>query len=302
MSHPQVDTPHPQVKSPHCDPKTPQSHTVPVHHSVVLSSPSLCGESIKSHPSSSSSTSESNSLCLSPTVSGITSNPSSPSGSLQQSSDGVKSPASSESSRSDSSSLLSEGTLIKRVGEPIEGQIESSMNDFLPGTDIPKTDFDWDQLIKTHEEEIKSPSETKTAKPGSLDISTLLKSGRRSFLYFVNWIRRIPAFTRLPSEARMACLKSCWVSQSIMNVFYRTFICSSTGNLVLQAGLELESSSVQHPLMALGVSRLQEVMGSFKMLEVDYKEFLCLRLLLLFNPGKHIVYGIISLLLSVSSA
>ena len=172
------------------------------------------------------------------------------------------------------------------LGENSEG----FSGDLTQGTNIPKVVFDWDYLIKTHEETIKAPDETKAPSSGGVSLHSLLKSGRRSFMYFVDWIKLLPMFTELPPGARKSCLGSCWISQAILNVFYRTFICSSSGNIVMQNGLEVAAKDIQHPLMAMGISKMQEAMGTFMKLQVDYKEFLCLRLLCLFNPGKRVFH------------
>ena len=157
---------------------------------------------------------------------------------------------------------------------------------FLPGPDIELPPIDLEQLIKLHDQIFQPPSAMTTPSPKGIDLSQIIVSGKLSLGKLIEWIRLIATFTRLPRKDRINCLKYCWLDQIIYNTIFRTFICSQSGNVVLQVGMEVKPSDVSNSLVAYGVNRVMiELLGTFKSLSLDYKEFVCIRLLALFNPG-----------------
>ena len=160
---------------------------------------------------------------------------------------------------------------------------------FLPGPDVKLPAIDLEELIKSHDQIFQPPSTMSTPSPKGLDLSQIILSGKLSLGQLIEWIRSIATFTQLPRKERVNCLKYCWLDQIIYSTIFRTFIRSQSGNVVLQLGMEVKPSDVSNSLVAYGVNRIMiELLGTFKSLNLDYKEFVCIRLLALFNPGTYV--------------
>jgi hypothetical protein len=164
---------------------------------------------------------------------------------------------------------------------------------FLPGPDINLPDFNFDGLIESHEQILQPPSQVSAPPSGGINLSQIIVSGKMSLSLLIKWLRTIPTFIQLPQSVRIKCLKYCWLDQIIYNTIFRSFISAQGGNIVLQMGIEMKSSDVNNSLLAYGVNRIMvELLGTFKSLNLDYKEFVCIRLLALFSPGRLFVYEI----------
>lgn len=87
----------------------------------------------------------------------------------------------------------------------------------------------------------------------------------------VDWANSIPAFMRLPVEAQCKALQNCWVEQLCLHLVYCG--ASTSGGRETSGGM---------PMAKLA----KEVGRTVRKLELDDKDVICLRLLLLFNAGK----------------
>ena len=162
--------------------------------------------------------------------------------------------------------------------------LESSS--LLAGPDAPLPDIDLDELCKSHMSVHTLPEEKKS-KPSGVSLQDLITGGKASFGLFVKWLKGIPLFTNLPTNDRVSCVKACYIEQLLLTIVYRSLVLQSDG-MVMDSGTEFKPDEVKHSLMSYGIGRVVgELMGTFKSLNLDFKEFVCLRLLLLFNPGLY---------------
>ena len=217
------------------------------------------------------------------------------------------SPSSSQSSSSKGSSTLQElanrstsvaeppspQTLPSKYEAGVLDQIKEEDSDhppprkesYLSGPDAPLPDLELDVLCKSHRIVHTLPEETKNT-PQAVNITDLIKGGKATLGMFVKWIKGIPLFTNLPVVDRVSCVKACYIEQMILTIVYRSLILQSEG-MVMGSGKEFKAEEVEHSLISYSIGRIMsELMGNFKSLDLDYKEFICLRLLFLFNPGQ----------------
>ena len=191
-------------------------------------------------------------------------------------------PAASSSPEED----LSQEEIVQKVTEPVPGQPQTQASDFLPGPDIPLPDLNLDQLIASHQESQAPPEATKEVGESGVSLANLMKGAKHTLASFVKWVKTIDSFCQLPKEDRLRCVKGCWIEQMILSIVYRSLILQS-GKLVMSSGATFKAEDMRHELVAYTMARIMgEVMGSFKSLELDHKEFVCLRLLFLFSPGE----------------
>ena len=115
----------------------------------------------------------------------------------------------------------------------------------------------------------------------------IIENGKKSLGHFVRWVKTIPAFTILPLKVRKLCLTHCWVEQVILNAVFRTLKYTyASDQIVLQTGEEVKSSDITHSLISYGAKRIMgELTVNFKELQLDHKELIFIRLLLLFGSG-----------------
>lgn len=181
---------------------------------------------------------------------------------------------------------ITQEEIMHKVAEDTPGQRQTHAKDFLSGPDIPLAELDLDWLIATHQETQTPPPVTKDAGEEGLSMPSLMSGAKHTLGSFVKWVRMIDTFCQLPKEDRLRCVKGCWTEQMILSLVYRSLILQS-GKLVTSSGTAFQAEDMQHELVAYTISRVMgEVMATFKALELDHKEFVCLRLLLLFSPGE----------------
>ena len=177
-----------------------------------------------------------------------------------------------------------EARVLDQIKEEDSDHPPARKESFLGGPDAPLPDLDLDELCKTHRS-IHTMPEKKQSEAGSIGMAELIKNGKASFGMFVKWIKGIPLFTNLPVVDRVSCVKACYIEQLILTIVYRSLILQSEG-MVMGSGKEFKAAEVENSLISYGIGRIMsELMGNFKSLDLDYKEFICLRLLFLFNPG-----------------
>ena len=260
----------------------------PVHHLAPVSpSPEQGGDSgIDSHKDDDSSSSE-------VFRSDRQYSPPSPSSSQSSSNQSSSTPQELASRTTSVAEPPSPNTLPSKCEARVLDQIKEEDSDhpparkesFLGGPDAPLPDLDLDELCKTHRIVHTLPDEKKNT-PQAVNITDLIKGGKATFGMFVKWIKGIPLFTNLPVVDRVSCVKACYIEQMILTIVYRSLILQSEG-MVLGSGKEFKAEEVEHSLISYSIGRIMsELMGNFKSLDLDYKEFICLRLLFLFNPGQ----------------
>ena len=157
----------------------------------------------------------------------------------------------------------------------------------VSGPDVPLPLFDLDYLIQKHDEALQFSTPSVPSGDG-VSLNVIAKGGTKSIGDFITWLKNVKSFTGLPRPARLAIVKCCWMDQCLLNVVYRTFIQGSKEDrIVTSAGFEVNAGDVKHSLMAYTFGRIaKEIIPIYRDLELDYKELICLRLLLLFDPGK----------------
>ena len=158
----------------------------------------------------------------------------------------------------------------------------------ISGPDVPLVDIDLDALIQSHNDMFKFPTKMKEIdKTEAVDLKPLLDSGRQSLLMLGNWFRSVPTFMQLPREDRVKCLRACWVDQAILSLVFRSVVQTPDEGVLFHSGIKMATgNSINHSLASYSVGRIMgEIMTVFKDLQLDYKEFVIIRLLVLFNPG-----------------
>ena len=181
---------------------------------------------------------------------------------------------------------ISQEEILQRVADSVPGQPQTQAADFLGGPDIPLPELDLDKLIASHQESQTPPPATQDTGEDGMTMPKLLAGAKHTLVNFVKWVKMIDAFCQLPKEDRLRCVKGCWIEQMILSIVYRSLILQS-GKLVTSSGAMFQAADMRHELVAYTMARIMgEVMGSFKNLELDHKEFVCVRLLLLFAPGE----------------
>jgi hypothetical protein len=178
-----------------------------------------------------------------------------------------------------------EGSMLEQIKKESKEVPSFRKESFISGPDAPLVDLDLDELCKTHRLVHTLPEEKK-ATPQAVNIGDLIAGGKATFGLFVKWIKGIPLFCEIPPTERVACVKACYIEQMILTIIYRSLILQSEG-MVLTSGKEFKPEEVDNALVSYSIGRIMgELMGAFKSLDLDYKEFICLRLLFLFNPDS----------------
>ena len=181
---------------------------------------------------------------------------------------------------------LTREQVLQKVAEPVPGQPQTQASDFLSGPDVPLPELDLDTLIMSHQETQTPPPATEDVGESGVSMPGLLSGAKQTLASFVKWVRMIDAFCQLPKEDRLRCVKGSWIEQMILSIVYRSLILQS-GKLVLSSGTAFQAEDMRHELVSYTMARIMgEVMGTFKNLELDHKEFVCMRLLFLFSPGE----------------
>ena len=157
----------------------------------------------------------------------------------------------------------------------------------ISGPDVPLADVDLDALIESHNDIFKFPSQLKEIDNSGVDIKPLINSAKQSLTMLGSWFRSVPTFMQLPLEDRVKCLKACWVDQAVLNLVFRSVVQTPNEGLLFHTGMKMaKSDSINHSLVSYTVGRImEELMTVFKDLQLDYKEFVVIRLLVLLNPG-----------------
>ena len=157
----------------------------------------------------------------------------------------------------------------------------------ISGPDVPLVDIDLDALIQSHNDMFKFPTQVKEIDKAGVDVKPLLDSGRQSLLMLGSWFRSVPTFMQLRQENRVKCLRACWVDQAILSLVFRSVVQTPDEGLLFHSGIKMATTgSIKHSLTSYIANRIMgELMAVFKGLELDYKEFVIIRLLVLLNPG-----------------
>ena len=157
----------------------------------------------------------------------------------------------------------------------------------ISGPDVPLVDIDLDALIQSHNDMFKFPTQVKEIDKAGVDVKPLLDSGRQSLLMLGSWFRSVPTFMQLPREDRVKCLRACWADQGLLSLVFRSVVQTPDEGVLLHSGIKLATgNSIKHSLASYTLGRIMgEIMTVFKDLQLDYKEFVIIRLLVLFNPG-----------------
>ncbi len=158
----------------------------------------------------------------------------------------------------------------------------------ISGPDVPLVDVDLDALIHSHNDMFKFPTQVKEVdKTEAVDVKPLIVAGRQSVLMLGSWFRSVPTFMQLRQENRVKCLRACWVDQAVLSLVFRSVVQTPGEGLLFHGGIKMATGgSIKHSLTSYIVSRIMgELITVFKDLELDYKEFVIIRLLVLLNPG-----------------
>ena len=179
---------------------------------------------------------------------------------------------------------------VEQTQEESEECLAHKGQSLLSGPDVPIPDVDLDELCKSHRDVHTLPQE-KPSSSSQIGMQELIKNAKVSFGLFIKWIKGIPLFCAIPTKERVACVKACYIEQLMLTIMYRSLILRSEG-MVMSSGKEFKPGEVNNALISYGIGRIiGELMGAFKSLDLDYKEFICLRLLFLFNPGLFTEYA-----------
>jgi hypothetical protein len=174
---------------------------------------------------------------------------------------------------------------VEQTQEESEECLAHKGQSLLSGPDVPIPDVDLDELCKSHRDVHTLPQE-KPSSSSQIGMQELIKNAKVSFGLFIKWIKGIPLFCAIPTKERVACVKACYIEQLMLTIMYRSLILRSEG-MVMSSGKEFKPGEVNNALISYGIGRIiGELMGAFKSLDLDYKEFICLRLLFLFNPDS----------------
>ena len=157
----------------------------------------------------------------------------------------------------------------------------------ISGPDVPLADINLDSLIESHNDMFKFPTQVKEIDKDGVDIKPLIDSAKQSLAMLCGWFRSVPTFMQLPQEDRVKCLKACWVEQVVLNLVFRSVVQTPDEGLLFHTGMKMaKSDSINHSLVSYTLGRIKgELMTVFKDLQLDYKEFVVIRLLVLLNPG-----------------
>ena len=175
---------------------------------------------------------------------------------------------------------------------------EPRKDTLISGPDVPLVDIDLDALIQSHDDMFQFPTQVKEVdKVDGVDVKPLLDSGRQSLLMLGSWFRSVPTFMQLPREDRVKCLRACWADQGLLSLVFRSVVQTPDEGVLLHSGIKLATgNSIKHSLASYTLGRIMgEIMTVFKDLQLDYKEFVIIRLLVLFNPGV-CVHGLLGCL------
>lgn len=165
-------------------------------------------------------------------------------------------------------------------------QVPKARKDTLiSGPDVPLADIDLDALIESHNDLFKFPTQVKES--SGVDLKPLVSSAKQSMMMLASWFRSIPTFMQLPLEDRVKCLKACWLDQAILSLVFRSVVQAPGQGFLFHSGVKLaKANEINHSLGSYSAGRIMaELMSVFKDLEMDYKEFVVIRLLVLLSPG-----------------
>ena len=182
------------------------------------------------------------------------------------------------------SDAVEENPLKPPFTQPPQVQIKDALSSAL---DVPLDNVDLDALIQSHNELFKFPTQVMEIDKGGADVKCLIDSGKQTFTMLGSWFRSVPTFMQLPLEDRVKCLKACWVEQLVLNLVFRSVVQTPDEGLLFHTGMKMaKSDSINHSLVSYTLGRIKgELMTVFKDLQLDYKEFVVIRLLVLLNPG-----------------
>ena len=108
------------------------------------------------------------------------------------------------------------------------------------------------------------------------------------FSKVLQWSAQIPSFTNLGLDDQVRLLKTSWCEQCILLFAMDNIVAPKTA-FVLDSYL-CERDQIEDPTVAEIVDRIiNDVTYWLDYLHVDQAELACLRALLLFNPGEHIL-------------
>ena len=135
----------------------------------------------------------------------------------------------------------------------------------------PLPPVDLDKLVKMQEDSIRILSK-RVDKEG-------VESAQETLMLLITWAQSIPAFVKLPRDAKQKCLKNCWAEQILLSLIYRRMK-NGTHDKHSTEGMHQDD-------FASVLTRLAKEVGkTVKHLKLNSREVVCLQLLLLFNAGK----------------
>ncbi|PIK49040.1 putative nuclear receptor subfamily 5 group A member 2 isoform X3 [Apostichopus japonicus] len=115
--------------------------------------------------------------------------------------------------------------------------------------------------------------------------SMICKLADQTLFAFVDWARNSVFFKELKVEDQMKLLQSSWSELLLLDHLYRQ--ASYNGeHILLITGQTIDPNTL--PLREMGdvVEQLNRLVMRMRELKLDYKDFVCLKFLILLNPGK----------------
>ncbi|XP_015803974.1 nuclear receptor subfamily 5, group A, member 5 isoform X2 [Nothobranchius furzeri] len=119
--------------------------------------------------------------------------------------------------------------------------------------------------------------------------SIMCKMADQTLFGLVEWARNSSLFKELKVEDQMVLLQSCWSELLVLDHLCRQVTYGKDGCIYLVTGQQIEVSTITSQAgatLSSLVSRTQDLVSKIKALHLDRQEFVCLKHLVLFNPGS----------------
>ncbi|XP_023677677.1 nuclear receptor subfamily 5, group A, member 5 isoform X2 [Paramormyrops kingsleyae] len=117
--------------------------------------------------------------------------------------------------------------------------------------------------------------------------SIMCKMADQMLFGLVEWARGCILFKDLKVEDQMCLLQSCWSELLVLDHLHRQVAFGREGSIYLVTGQQIEVPTILSQAgvtLSSLVSRSQDLVSKLRLLQLDKKEFVCLKYLVLFNP------------------
>ncbi|CAG0881879.1 unnamed protein product [Darwinula stevensoni] len=208
-------------------------------------------------------------------------------------------PMASESPKSMNGDISS---LPNTIVTPVKERALETMNRLISTGDFDKSDdgdedgdSDGEVSVSLEEQLLSDESvvfrlTTPSPVPSHLNVHYICETASRLLFLSIHWAKTIPLFQALSQETREALIRGCWSELFTLGMAQCHDVMGlkkilSTIITHLQLALNHDSIPVQKiNQVAEHIARIRELVTSMVRMEVDAKEFACLKAILLFSP------------------